>query len=513
MKKSIKILFVGNSFSDNTSKFLYPILKAFGYKEVVVGNLYIGGCSLERHYNNILSDSHEYVYRKDNRGHIDNYYDKSINDGLLDEAWDFISMQQASHYSGKKETYKKYLDEIAKYLKEHALNKHVKLCFHMTWAYQANSDHPNFPDYHKNQTEMYNAICDAVKEEVLTKDYIYKVFPSGTIIQNARTSYLGDTLTIDGFHLDGLGEFMTGFGVARSIAGNSNFDIDEIPYEFRKYLRVTKEAVSNALINMFNVSNSKITKDKPFVNHQFKELIDCYYGTDKLQRLDMYVPDKFKKVVITYHGGGIVEGDKYDFNSREICLDLARHGIMAVSADYRMYPSAKFPEFIEDAASAVKYVFDYLKNNKINAQVYLTGNSAGAYLCMMLAFNQKYLANVGLKVSDIAGFLPESGQPTTHFNILKETGNDPRLLRVDEIAPIYFVNEKTSFNKMLLVAYKDDIEVRLAQNMMLRDEIFYFNKNANLKFMALYGSHCRLSGYYLRGRYPFTDLILEFIGE
>ena len=48
-----KILAVGNSFSVNALKHVYSILNSFGINEIVVGNLCIGGCSIETHYNNI----------------------------------------------------------------------------------------------------------------------------------------------------------------------------------------------------------------------------------------------------------------------------------------------------------------------------------------------------------------------------------------------------------------------------------------------------------------------------
>ena len=60
----IRILAIGNSFSqDAVEQYLYELFDAAGIK-VVIGNMYIPGCSLERHYNNSLSDKAEYAYRK-----------------------------------------------------------------------------------------------------------------------------------------------------------------------------------------------------------------------------------------------------------------------------------------------------------------------------------------------------------------------------------------------------------------------------------------------------------------
>ncbi len=48
---------------------------------------------------------------------------------------------------------------------------------------------------------MYQAIADAVKKAAKVNK-IKIVIPSGTAIQNARTSFIGDHLNRDGYHLD-----------------------------------------------------------------------------------------------------------------------------------------------------------------------------------------------------------------------------------------------------------------------------------------------------------------------
>ena len=71
------------------------------------------------------------------------------------------------------------------------------------------------------------------------------------------------------------------------------------------------------------------------------------------------------------------------------------------------------------------------------------GSSAGGYLSMMLFFDPKYLGAYGISPRDIDGWYFDAGQPTTHFNILdKERGIDPLAIRVDEAAPIYFVDHR-----------------------------------------------------------------------
>ena len=90
----MKILSIGNSFSQDAQRYLKAIAHRQGdwFKCV---NLYIGGCSLERHYNNSVSGEGQYKYRKIVGGVKTEYPGTSLIQGLRDEKWDVISLQQA----------------------------------------------------------------------------------------------------------------------------------------------------------------------------------------------------------------------------------------------------------------------------------------------------------------------------------------------------------------------------------------------------------------------------------
>ena len=119
---------------------------------------------------------------------------------LADEDWDYVSLQQASPFSGMYETYEASLPELIEYVKAR-LPKKTKLMLHQTWAYASTSKHSGFKNYNCNQLTMYQAIADAVKKAAKANK-IKIVIPSGTAIQNARTSFIGDHLNRDGYHLD-----------------------------------------------------------------------------------------------------------------------------------------------------------------------------------------------------------------------------------------------------------------------------------------------------------------------
>ena len=197
-RDTIKVLAIGNSFSeDAVEEHLSSLAQAEGLT-VVIGNMYIGGCSLERHVNNLRGNLKKYRYRKfdpkGNKTEIKNY---TLDQVLAEEGWDYISVQQASPLSGKPESYNPWLPELVEFIK--ARQPQAELMFHATWAYAPHSTHKAFPNYENDQLKMYNAIIAAVYQEV-PKVGIRLIIPSGTAIQNART-VLGDDLTRDGYHL------------------------------------------------------------------------------------------------------------------------------------------------------------------------------------------------------------------------------------------------------------------------------------------------------------------------
>ncbi|WP_228384103.1 DUF4886 domain-containing protein [Sphingobacteruim zhuxiongii] len=197
----IRILAIGNSFSEDAiESHLYELAKESG-KTIIIGNLYIGGASLDLHKRNIENSGAAYDYRKIGADGVKKSFPKvSIETAILDEHWDYISFQQVSQNSGQLQTVKDALPAIYNIVKEKALNPNVQYVYHQTWAYQQNSNHEGFANYDKDQMKMYQAIVDVSKQ---VKDIapINIVVPAGTAIQNARTSLIEDNFTRDGYHL------------------------------------------------------------------------------------------------------------------------------------------------------------------------------------------------------------------------------------------------------------------------------------------------------------------------
>jgi hypothetical protein len=199
--KEIKVLAIGNSFSDDAVEhYLYQIGMVNG-DTLIIGNLVIGGASLELHDNNATQNNPAYSYRKIVNGKKTVNPQTSLEEGIKDEKWDYISLQQVSQNAGRYDTFFPYLPRIIDYVTKHSTNPNMQLILHMTWAYAQDATHSGFANYNNDQQLMYNKIVETFNT-VSTELQISTIIPSGTAIQNARTSGLGDTLCRDGFHLE-----------------------------------------------------------------------------------------------------------------------------------------------------------------------------------------------------------------------------------------------------------------------------------------------------------------------
>lgn len=170
------------------------------------------------------------------------------------------------------------------------------------------------------------------------------------------------------------------------------------------------------------------------------------YGPHPGHRLDLYRQKQrsgFLPAVIFFHGGSWQTGSKEDYAF--IGASLARAGLLVAVPNYRLYPDAQFPAFIEDAARATawlaRHVMDYGGNPDA---IFVSGHSAGAYLALMLALNTRYMADAGFERMRLAGAIGLAG-PYDFLPI-----RDPALKAVFATAPdlpatqpITFANHET----------------------------------------------------------------------
>lgn len=245
----------------------------------------------------------------------------------------------------------------------------------------------------------------------------------------------------------------------------------------------------------------------------YEDIVYKKTGSDECI-LDIYLPDAdIFPLFIYFHGGGLEGGSrkKYGF-----CKALAEKGIAVLSADYRMYPTAVFPDFIKDAAAAVAWAHNNMHAYGKVTNIFVGGSSAGAYLSQMLCFDKKYLAVYGIDPDSLGGYVHDAGQPTTHFNVLRERGVDTRRVIIDEAAPIYHITENRDYAPMQIIVSDDDMQNRLEQTYLLISTLKHFEYNEDkLDFRVMENSaHCSyVDAQDGDGEWIFANMIYEFIAS
>ena len=262
---TLSLLAIGNSFSVDGLQYFWNIARSLGISKVVLGNLYIGGCSLATHYTNAKNDSASYTYYYNDNGTWKTTSSYKMSTALKARSWDYVSMQQNSGNSGLESTYNSNLTNLITYVKGKLTNSKTKLVWHMTWAYQKDSTHSSFANYDKNQTTMYNGIVTAVTNKILTNSNFDRVIPNGTAVQNMRSSYVGDTLTRDGYHMSyDQGRFLVALMFVKSITG---LDVAKNTYRpsgvSDTYAYVAVNAVNKAYSTPLKISKSVYNGNNP----------------------------------------------------------------------------------------------------------------------------------------------------------------------------------------------------------------------------------------------------------
>lgn len=110
---TLRILGIGNSFTDDGMMYLPELLEAAGIRNVVLGRLYIAGCSLERHCREYAGNAPAYIYYKSTSNRWETVSKKAtLLDGIADERWDVVVLQQASGKSGIYPTYQPWFGRL-----------------------------------------------------------------------------------------------------------------------------------------------------------------------------------------------------------------------------------------------------------------------------------------------------------------------------------------------------------------------------------------------------------------
>lgn len=221
----MKILSIGNSFSQDAQRYLHRLAKQDG-TECKTVNLYIGGCPLLKHYLNMLDDNatYDFEFNSEKTG-----IKVSIRQALVSDEWDFITLQQVSHLSGKYETYSPYLEALAAYVRKYC--PHAKILMHQTWAYEDGSEKLRSLEY-ASAKEMLSAVCDCYNKaaQSINADGI---IPCGEVMMMALDMGI-EKIHRDTFHAAlGTGRYLLALCWYKALTGkditSNDFDDFDVP--------------------------------------------------------------------------------------------------------------------------------------------------------------------------------------------------------------------------------------------------------------------------------------------
>lgn len=252
----LKILCIGNSFSEDTTSHLAEIALCLGFSKIKVGNLVIGGCSINRHFENASGDLPAYRFDVNEGEGWSQTPDYKISDAIKSDDWDWISIQHGTG-DGSRYTeieYYEKLPQLVAYIKEIAGEK-TKIAFNMTWVGEPDFDHEEIKHYGGNQTLIYNKIAELTKNHILPMKGIDAVSPTGTAIQNARTANLG-LLTRDGYHLsENVGRIIAGMTFLKALTG---IEVGENSWQGEEgWKSAANKAINSAITEPFKVTEIK----------------------------------------------------------------------------------------------------------------------------------------------------------------------------------------------------------------------------------------------------------------
>ena len=228
----MKFLLISNSFGVNLQIHAAEIAKLNGV-DLSIYTLFIGGCPLKSHDANIKENKKDYLLFIDGRC-TEQYI--SINEALVMEKWDYVSLQQASHVSGDVSSYYPYFNNVYTYVKKVCPN--AKIMWHQTWAYSGKNPYkytevkswlPTFS--FKNDVEMKEGIDEALSE--IMSDYkIDLLVNSGDVVFEAMKVF-DDVYDSEGFHLNDLGCYLIALNFIKKLI-NKPIEKVYVPKELDK---------------------------------------------------------------------------------------------------------------------------------------------------------------------------------------------------------------------------------------------------------------------------------------
>jgi hypothetical protein len=238
----MKILSIGNSFSDDAQRYIRAIAANEGV-EIETLNLCIGGCSLATHAAHVKDGKREYLYHYNGDVNCDDLI--TLDEGISMREWDVVTLQQVSVLSFRSESFYPHIDEVADYVRRKL--PRAKIYIHQTWAYEHGSPRSFEVTDGRGAGYMLDELRNAYR---LAKQEIGAdgIIPSGELMELLRVNG-AEGIYRDTFHAGyGLGRYAVGLlwfklFTGRSVLNNSFAELD-VPVS-EGDLKIARECVES----------------------------------------------------------------------------------------------------------------------------------------------------------------------------------------------------------------------------------------------------------------------------
>ena len=184
--KPLRVLVIGNSFSRSLIRELPGIIAAQQKYTLDLTNMFIGGCSLERHvneYETAVADPEHKPYRIDRiapGGILEPDYMSNLPEMLKARTYDLVTIQQASPLSFRPESWTPWADNLLGVVR--AAQAEAKFAIQETWSYRPDS--PRFADWGIDSDRMFKYLREVYLDR--SRHYGFPVIPTGDAVQTFR---------------------------------------------------------------------------------------------------------------------------------------------------------------------------------------------------------------------------------------------------------------------------------------------------------------------------------------
>lgn len=291
--ETLKVLVLGHSLAVDTGHMLALVAAAEGFDGLTLATLYHSGCSLTQHVDFLTNNKREYSLYLSNSANPappSVTPDVTMYEAIRYDNWDVIVMQGGVFELGYEATYTAgHIQTIQDYVNKNKLNPNAVFVWHMPWSFPTDPElqamHPNTPNpfvngyipFDNSRSAFYEAMAKCVQDNILTDETFVALIPSGTAVENAHSSYMGDwDLHRDYGHASDYARLMTSYVwycVLMGIDHLEDMKQDTIPV---KYFRsntglvdveltdleksLALESINNALKTPLAVTQSQYTE-------------------------------------------------------------------------------------------------------------------------------------------------------------------------------------------------------------------------------------------------------------